>query len=467
MKDTKEALEWIVDILRKNKIPFEITGGLASRIYGSKRLLADIDIEVSDNSIPKIKQLTQKYIIYGPRQYRDKNFDLPLMTLKYKGQNIDICGKDSEKIFDKTAGKWIKEKTNLSNVKIKKVGDLIVPVVPVKDLISYKQELGRKVDKEDIIYLSKKYNKTRLVGLFYFAIGAFLVFNFGFRITGAVIGTPNKSSFFGLILGLIIVSLSALIFASRKGLESLSGELKTEYKNSHPIILDTNYLINACRDNKTYEKLVDFLNSGDRYDKTVIVPKGVEQELRRDCTNKLDLERLDNLKQFLAKYGTTIEDRRGNYWQEYKKNKNVPNIANDILKKTPKYLAYTYLSQVDKGGDADIDKFLRRTRNVSGAFTEEEYKSELEKANSLYRRAKNKGEIRKLMNGYNISPTDLEILSTAIYLEEIPDVFFDYPLDNVSIISEDSHLIDSSKIFERINPGKKGKIKVLKELPKN
>jgi predicted nucleic acid-binding protein len=250
-------------------------------------------------------------------------------------------------------------------------------------------------------------------------------------------------------------------------LEGLSGELNTEYRNSHPIILDTNYLINACRDNKAYEKLVDFLNSKDRYDKTVIIPKGVEQELRRDCCNKLDLERIDNLRKFLTQYGTTIEDRRGDYWQDYKKNKNVLNVANDILKKTPKFLAYTYLDQVNKGGDADIDKFLRRTRNVSGAFTEKEYKDELEKANSLYRKAKNPGEIKRIMNGYNISPTDLEILSTAIYLEEVPDVFFDYPLDNISIISEDSHLIDSSRIFDRINPGKKGKIKVLSQLPRN
>jgi hypothetical protein len=160
MRKTKEALRWIVNLLRKNKIEFEITGGLASRIYGSERLLADIDIEVSDKSITKIQQLTKKYIIYGPREYKDRNFDLPLMTLKYKGQVIDICGKDSEKIFDKTREKWIKEKTNLSEAKMKKIGNLIVPVVPVKDLISYKKELGRDVDKRDVKELSDLSNKS-------------------------------------------------------------------------------------------------------------------------------------------------------------------------------------------------------------------------------------------------------------------------------------------------------------------
>jgi hypothetical protein len=156
MRETKEALDWIVELLRKNKIPFEITGGLASRIYGSKRLLADIDIEVPDKSLPKVQQLTRRYIIYGPREYIDDNFDLPLMTLKYRGQVIDICGKDSEKIFDKKKRKWISEKTNLSKANMKKIGDLIVPVVPMRDLISYKKELGRNVDKKDVRELSKK-----------------------------------------------------------------------------------------------------------------------------------------------------------------------------------------------------------------------------------------------------------------------------------------------------------------------
>jgi hypothetical protein len=158
-RETKEALEWIVHILRKNKITFEITGGFASRIYGSKRILADIDIEVSDKSIPKLQQFTKKYIIYGPREYKDKNFDLPLMTLNYRGQKIDISGKDSEKIYDKKDKKWVEEKINLSKAKTKKVYDLLLPVVSLKELVSYKRELGRNVDKKDVKVLSGKISK--------------------------------------------------------------------------------------------------------------------------------------------------------------------------------------------------------------------------------------------------------------------------------------------------------------------
>jgi hypothetical protein len=156
MRETKEALNWIIAILRKNKIKFELTGGFASRIYGSKRPLADIDIEVSDKAVLNLKDIVKKYIIYGPKEYKDKNFDLQLMTLKYKGQIIDICGKDSEKIFDKNKNKWVEEKTDLRKAKKKKIKNLIIPVVPLKDLIHYKKELSRNVDKKDVKELSPK-----------------------------------------------------------------------------------------------------------------------------------------------------------------------------------------------------------------------------------------------------------------------------------------------------------------------
>lgn len=155
VRKTKEAFTWIINILRKNKIPFQIVGGFAANIYGSKRPLADIDIEIPDKQVLKIKNSVKKYIIYGPKQYKDKEFDLLLMTLKYKGQEIELCGIDSEKLFNKKRGKWEKESINLSKAIRKKVYNHIVPIIPINMLINYKKKIARVVDIKDINALSK------------------------------------------------------------------------------------------------------------------------------------------------------------------------------------------------------------------------------------------------------------------------------------------------------------------------
>ena len=43
---TIEGLRWIVEILNRNHIPYQLVGGLAAKIYGSARDINDIDIDI-------------------------------------------------------------------------------------------------------------------------------------------------------------------------------------------------------------------------------------------------------------------------------------------------------------------------------------------------------------------------------------------------------------------------------------
>jgi hypothetical protein len=154
-RNTKKAFNWIVKILQKHKISFEITGGLAARVYGSKRKLADIDIEIPNKRFEDLLPYVQKQIESGPRRYHDHSFNLLLMTLKYDNQLIDISGASDEKIYDKKHRHWLKDKIDFSKAILKKIFEHIVPVESKKELIKYKSRISRKVDKEDLSYINK------------------------------------------------------------------------------------------------------------------------------------------------------------------------------------------------------------------------------------------------------------------------------------------------------------------------
>jgi len=148
-KDTEQALEWIVGVLRKHQVPFQISGGCAAKIYGSPRELNDIDIDIPENYFSKIIPDVKPYIIYGPDQYKDKKWDLYLMTLNYAGQEIDI-GSGDAKISTKERDKWIAFSTDFSKAVNKTFLGLEVPVIPKEDLINYKQLLDGEHQQVDI-----------------------------------------------------------------------------------------------------------------------------------------------------------------------------------------------------------------------------------------------------------------------------------------------------------------------------
>ena len=156
MRKTEEAFHWIVAILSEKRIPFQIMGGFAANAYGSKRRLADIDINVSDRALRKLLPAVKPYVVDGPRRYRDPHWDLPLMTLRYRGQLIDICGIDSQKIFDRREKRWIPMASIFSSSRTMRIFGTAVPVVTRSALIAYKTRLSRGVDRKDVEALRRR-----------------------------------------------------------------------------------------------------------------------------------------------------------------------------------------------------------------------------------------------------------------------------------------------------------------------
>ena len=77
------------------------------------------------------------------------------MTLRYKGQLIDLCGIDSQKIFDLKERHWVRMAKVFSSSTMRSVYGLRVPIVSRTVLVAYKTRLSRGVDIRDVEALRK------------------------------------------------------------------------------------------------------------------------------------------------------------------------------------------------------------------------------------------------------------------------------------------------------------------------
>lgn len=139
-KNTRLALEWIVDVFQRHSVPFQISGGCAAKIYGSPRELNDIDIDIPRDCFDKILKDVSPYLTYGPAFFENEKWRLYLMTLNYAGQEIDI-GEANAKISSLDGKKWISLDTDFSKVEKRMFLGVEIPVMPKNRLLEYKRHL--------------------------------------------------------------------------------------------------------------------------------------------------------------------------------------------------------------------------------------------------------------------------------------------------------------------------------------
>ncbi|MBI4135009.1 MAG: hypothetical protein HY471_02800 [Candidatus Sungbacteria bacterium] len=153
----KSAFLWIEKLLRKHKIPFQVTGGLAASVYGSERGYRDIDILIRPNVLPKVLPLINKYIVFGPGRYKDDNFNSYMIELKIRGVKIDI-GIDC-KIKNNRARKWY-QTPGPTRFSYREIFGKRVKVEAKDKLIKIKRILGREKDLEDVAAMMRKIKRA-------------------------------------------------------------------------------------------------------------------------------------------------------------------------------------------------------------------------------------------------------------------------------------------------------------------
>lgn len=150
MATPEQALRWIVDILDKHRVPFQIVGGLAAKAYGATRPLHDIDMYIPMRCFPDVFPDVADYVIWGPEHQKDEHWDLVYVKIEHDGQRIEMGDADNTRIYDVKTGNWIKQEIDFARSEMIEVYGVVVPVMPKQELIEYKTILSREVDDLDL-----------------------------------------------------------------------------------------------------------------------------------------------------------------------------------------------------------------------------------------------------------------------------------------------------------------------------
>lgn len=152
----ERAMKWICALLDREGIAFRVAGGLAARWYGSDRPLVDIDLDVPEESLEKIASLVPDFVKFGPARFLDETWDLELLTLMYRDQQIDLNGAHRGRVFDKKRNTWVTLQTDFSQSPQCEILGCRVRVIPKDELVAYKSMLAREVDLLDVEAITKK-----------------------------------------------------------------------------------------------------------------------------------------------------------------------------------------------------------------------------------------------------------------------------------------------------------------------
>lgn len=147
----RSALEWITGKIEKHGLPYQIVGGLAVLAHGGTRPLNDIDLYVplgsgAEDFLQDIKTST----VWGPSAVVEGPWDLTYLKLDYHGQKIEIGDSAATRIKNAITGEWATQIIDFDASVTKEIFGCSVQVMPVAQLIAYKEILGREVDQQDI-----------------------------------------------------------------------------------------------------------------------------------------------------------------------------------------------------------------------------------------------------------------------------------------------------------------------------
>ena len=105
-----KALSFVIPLLEKHELQWEITGGFACYVYGVERPITDIDIDIlgskNDAAFLAFMEEVAPYVTQPLEHFVDQNYDNYNFEMKVEGQLLDICPTQEMNIFNKEIGTY-------------------------------------------------------------------------------------------------------------------------------------------------------------------------------------------------------------------------------------------------------------------------------------------------------------------------------------------------------------------------
>lgn len=157
-----EIFKKIFSSLNHDSVKYMVAGGIAVNLYGIERTTADIDIilKLDEENIAKFISVAKKLGLKPKIPVKLEDFiDAEKREGWIKGKGMTVFSLFDLKNPFFLLDVFVEIPFNFDEVyktreKIK-FEDIIIPVVPIKELIRMKERTGRPQDKADAFYLNK------------------------------------------------------------------------------------------------------------------------------------------------------------------------------------------------------------------------------------------------------------------------------------------------------------------------
>ncbi|MDA1061246.1 MAG: hypothetical protein O3B47_05670 [bacterium] len=163
----KKALNYIIPILKKFNFRWCISGSFACYLYGVKRPIAAIDIDVETyKDDPAFKRFIKEVEPFTQLPFQlwiDKNYDNWVMDVVFEKQLLSICTTSDLKLLNKKSQIYeLYYKQGIPEPLFIDFEGIALPVAPKESVLKMKEALAHKkaVDRVDISGMQKLLDKS-------------------------------------------------------------------------------------------------------------------------------------------------------------------------------------------------------------------------------------------------------------------------------------------------------------------